>query len=66
MSSFSSSPDLTALADRFSVPLRAIEDLAARRRAGAHDDELISLLGQPDWGGLAREQASSLVSELPG
>ena len=43
-----------------------MEDLVARRRAGAHDQELISLLRQSDWGGLTLEQATELVSELPG
>ena len=57
--------DLDALAARYSVPSRALHDLAARRRAGAHDEELISLLRQPDWGDLSPEQAAQLVAELP-
>jgi hypothetical protein len=66
MTSFGSPMDLDTLGARFSVPRRSLEDLVARRRAGAHDDELISLLRQPDWGGLTREQAVQLVAELPG
>jgi hypothetical protein len=57
--------DLDSIAARFSVPRRSLEDLVARRRAGAHDDELISLLRQPDWGGLSQAQAAQLVTELP-
>jgi hypothetical protein len=57
--------DLDALAARYAVPARALHDLAARRRAGAHDEELISLLRQPDWGALSPEQAAQLVGELP-
>src|SRR3977135_3309833 len=41
-------------------------DLVARRRAGARDEELISLLRQPDRGCLTLEQATQLVSELTG
>ena len=66
MSSFPSPMDLDAIGARYSVPLRALEDLVARRRAGAHDGELIQLLRQPDWGGLSQEQAAQLVAELPG
>jgi hypothetical protein len=65
MTSFPSPNDLDAIAARFAVPRRSLEDLAARRRAGAHDDELISLLRQPDWGGLSQSQAAELVAELP-
>ena len=65
MASFPSPKDLDAIGARYSVPRRALEDLVARRRAGAHDDELISLLRQPDWGGLSQEQAAQLVAELP-
>jgi hypothetical protein len=57
--------DLDALAARYAVPARALHDLAARRRAGAHAEELISLLRQPDWGGLAPDQAAQLVADLP-
>jgi hypothetical protein len=66
MTSFPSPPDPQAIADRYSVPPRALQDVLARRRAGAHDDELISLLCQPDWGGLSREQAARLVADLSG
>lgn len=66
MTSFPSPVDLNAIGARYSVPLHALEDLVARRRAGAHDEELIHLLRQPDWGGLSQEQAAQLVAELPG
>jgi hypothetical protein len=65
MTSFPSPSDLDAIGARFSVSRRSLEDLVVRRRAGAHDDELISLLGQPDWGGLSPAQAAQLVAELP-
>jgi hypothetical protein len=65
MASFPSPTDLDAIGARYSVPLRSMEDLVARRRAGAHDGELIGLLRQPDWGGLSQEQAAQLVAELP-
>ena len=42
-----------------------MEDLYARRRAGARDAELVNLLSQEDRGGLDREQARALVAELP-
>jgi hypothetical protein len=58
--------DLHAIGTQYPVPPRAVEDLVARRRAGAHDEELISLLRQSDWGGLSRERAEQLVAELPG
>jgi hypothetical protein len=57
--------DLDAIGARYSVPRRSMEDLVARRRAGARDEELIDLLRQPDWGGLSQEQAVRLVNELP-
>jgi hypothetical protein len=66
MTSFPSPTDLDAIGARYSVSLRALEDLVARRRAGAQDAELIHLLRQPDWGGLSQEQAAQLVAELPG
>ena len=47
--------DLDAIGARYSVPRRSMEDLVARRRAGARDEELIDLLRQPDWGGLSQE-----------
>jgi hypothetical protein len=65
MSSYPSPTDLEAIGARYSVPLRSLEDLVARRRAGAPDPELISLLRQSDWGGLTHEQAAQLVTELP-
>ena len=57
--------DPDAIGARYSVPRRSMEDLVARRRAGARDEELIDLLRQPDWGGLSQEQAVRLVNELP-
>jgi hypothetical protein len=64
---FPSPKDLEAIRERYrSVSPRALEDLVARRRAGASDAELVNLLRQPDWGGLSDEQAEQLVSELPG
>ena len=65
MNSFPSPAALQALSARYAVPLAALEDLAARRRAGAHDGELINLLVQPDWGGLSHDQAVQLIGELP-
>jgi hypothetical protein len=67
MTSYPSPTELEALAARFGVTAgRALDDLVARRRAGAGDDELIHLLRQPDWGGLSYEQAVELVAQLPG
>ena len=57
--------DLTPLAARYGISPGVVEDLYARRRAGAHDAELINLLTQQDRGGLDREQARALVAELP-
>ena len=65
MTSFPSPRDLDAIGARYAVSPRSMADLMARRRAGAHDEELINLLRQPDWGGLSQEQAVQLVSELP-
>ena len=63
---YPSPKDLDALRARHgSVPSESLEDLVARRRAGASDAELVSLLRQPHWGGLAYEEAQELVSELP-
>jgi catechol 2,3-dioxygenase-like lactoylglutathione lyase family enzyme len=59
------SSQLDALSARYSVSARSVADLMARRRAGAHDEELINLLRQPDWGSLSQEQAIQLVAELP-
>jgi hypothetical protein len=63
-SNFSSS-DVDAIAKRYAVPRQAVLDLILRRRAGAHDAELIVLLSQPDWGELDEQQAEQLVAELP-
>ena len=57
--------DLTELADRYAVSPGVLNDLYARRRAGAHDAELVDLLMQQDRGGLDRQQARALVAELP-
>jgi hypothetical protein len=56
---------LSSLANRFNVSSRIVEDLYARRRAGARDAELINLLQQEDRGGLDPQRARSLVAELP-
>jgi len=57
--------DLSALAATYGVPEAVLEDLYARRRAGARDAELMHLLAQPDRGGLAPERARALLTELP-
>jgi hypothetical protein len=57
--------DLTSLANRYNVSSAVVEDLYARRRAGARDAELINLLQQPDRGGLDTERARALVADLP-
>ena len=57
--------DLTSLASRYNVSSAVVEDLYARRRAGARDAELINLLQQPDRGGLDTERARALVADLP-
>jgi hypothetical protein len=57
--------DLTPLAARYGISPAVVEDLYARRRAGARDAELINLLSQQDRGGLDRERARALVDELP-
>jgi hypothetical protein len=56
--------DVQTLSSRYAVPMPAMQDLIARRRAGAHDSELIDLLVQPDWGGLSTDQASRLLTEF--
>ena len=65
MTSSPTPSNLDVIAARFAVPRGALEDLVGRRRAGAHDGELISLLRQPDWGGLSQAQAAEVVAELP-
>ena len=65
MSETPSPIDLTQLADRYNVRSSVVEDLYARRRAGARDAELINLLQQNDRGGLDAEHARALVAELP-
>jgi hypothetical protein len=57
--------DLDALGARYGVARAVLEDLVARRRAGAHDDELRSLLRQRDRGGLGADDARALVAQLP-
>lgn len=57
--------DLNSLAARYGVTAAVLEDLYARRRAGARDPELINLLGQPDRGGLATERAREVLAALP-
>jgi hypothetical protein len=57
--------DLSPLAARYGVSSTVLEDLYARRRAGARDAELVNLLTQGDRGGLDVERARALVSELP-
>jgi hypothetical protein len=57
--------DLTRLSTRYAVSVAVLDDLYARRRAGAHDAELIDLLTQRDRGALDRERARDLVAELP-
>ena len=61
----SSLSELEAIGARYSVPSWSLEDLVARRRAGARDSELITLVRQPERGGLSQEQAAELVAELP-
>ena len=57
--------DLTNLATRYGITPEVVEDLYARRRAGARDAELVNLLRQQDRGGLDPERARALVAELP-
>jgi hypothetical protein len=57
--------DLSPLEASYGVSSRVLEDLYARRRAGARDAELVNLLTQPDRGGLSVERARALVAELP-
>ncbi len=57
--------DLSSLANRYAVSSSVLEDLYARRRAGARDAELINLLQQRERGGLDPERARALIGELP-
>ena len=57
--------DPSSLANRFNVSPSVVEDLYARRRAGARDAELINLLQQEDRGGFDPERARAFVDELP-
>ncbi len=57
--------ELASLEARYDVPAVILEDLLARRRAGARDQELVNLICQPDRGGLDEGRARQLVSELP-
>jgi hypothetical protein len=57
--------DLSPLEATYGVSAAVLEDLYARRRAGARDPELVHLLGQQDRGGLDTERARALVAELP-
>jgi hypothetical protein len=57
--------DLTRLSTRYVVSVAVLDDLYARRRAGALDAELINLLTQHDRGGLDRERARAVVAKLP-
>jgi hypothetical protein len=59
------SDQLARLADTYGVPPGVLEDLVARRRAGALDGELVNLLAQPDRGGLDKTHARTLVDRLP-
>ena len=57
--------ELDRLETEYSVSSAVLEDLCARRRAGASDAELVNLLRQTDRGGLDRDRARALVGELP-
>jgi hypothetical protein len=65
MESSPSPVDLNALAATYGVSPSVVEDLYARRRAGARDAELINLLAQPDRGGLDLERARALIAQIP-
>jgi len=57
--------DLDALAAKYGLRPAVLEDLYARRRAGARDAELINLLGEQDRGGLDSERAREVIAGLP-
>ena len=57
--------ELSRLEAAYGVPSHVLEDLCARRRAGAHDPELLNLLAQADRGGLDAATAQRLIAELP-
>jgi hypothetical protein len=57
--------DMSRLETTYGVSAAVLEDLYARRRAGARDAELVNLLCQQDRGGLDPERARALVAELP-
>jgi len=59
------SEQLSQLAESYAVSPGVLEDLVARRRAGALDGELLNLLAQPDRGGLTAADARALVGQLP-
>jgi hypothetical protein len=62
----SSTPnDLSPLATEYGLSLAVLEDLYARRRAGARDAELINLLAQEDRGGLRLDRAREVIAALP-
>ena len=48
--------DLTRPSTRYAVSVAVLDDLYARRRAGAHDAELIDLLTQRDRGAFVQSQ----------
>ena len=56
--------DTRTLAGTYGLDPWVVEDLAARKRAGARDQELINLLRETDRGGLAEDRAAELVKEL--
>lgn len=53
------------LTETYGVSAGVLEDLVARRRAGALDGELVNLLAQSDRGGLDTTAARALVDQLP-
>jgi hypothetical protein len=59
------STDLDSIVSKYGVSAAVVEDLYARRRAGARDAELVNLLAQPDRGGLEPDRARALIAELP-